>query len=198
MSALGEHDRRLSTLSMMGVVLETDLAEARARVDADGLVTDWIPWVERRAGAGARTWHAPAVGEQVIILCPYGDPSQAVIVGSIYQEAHPAPADADTVDRTVYSDGSVVEYDSESTTLTVHVGSGKVIVHCATAEVHASESVTLDTPTTRATGDLKVDGKIEAGKDITTPAEVKAGDIGLKAHKHTAQGATAPTTPAQP
>lgn len=198
MSAAGEHDRQIANLLMFGVVAELDEAQARVRVDCDGMLTDWIPWTASRAGPGVRTWCAPEVGEQVIVASPYGDPTQGVVIGSVYQEAHDAPANTKAKHRTEYADGSVVEYDRETTTLTVNIGSGTVIVNCATAEVHASESVTLDTPKTHATGDLKVDGKIEAGADITTPAEVKAGNIGLKAHKHTAQGATAPTTPAQP
>ncbi|WP_323162860.1 phage baseplate assembly protein V [Stenotrophomonas maltophilia] len=192
-----ENVRMLANMVLVGVVTELDEAEARVRVDADGMLTDWIPWAERRAGPGVRTWCAPEVGEQVVIACPYGDPGQAVVLGSVFYDKHPAPAAVKSKHRTEYADGSVVEYDRETTTLTVNVGAGKVIVNCAVAEVHATESVTLDTPTTHATGDLKVDGKIEAGADITTPAEVKAGDIGLKAHKHTAQGPTAPTTPAQ-
>lgn len=198
MSGSGEHDRILGNLVMIGIVSELDEAGARVRVDVDGMQTDLIPWLTGRAGPGVRTWSAPEVGEQVVVVSPYGDPAQGVVIGSVFQNDFDAPAAVRTKHRTEYADGSVVEYDRETTTLTVNVGSGKVVVNCATAEVHATESVTLDTPNTHATGDLKVDGKIEAGADITTPAEVKAGNIGLKAHKHTAQGATAPTTVAQP
>lgn len=199
MSAAGEHDRQIGNLLMLGVVAELDEAQARVRVDCDGMRTDWIPWIERRAGPGVRTWSAPEVGEQVVVAAPYGDPAQGVVIGSVYQEAHDAPASLKAVHRTEYADGTVVEYDRESTTLTVNVGSGSVIVNCATATVTASESVTLDTPNTRATGDLKVDGKIEAGADITTPAEVKAGNIGLKAHKHAGvTSGSAQTSPSVP
>lgn len=192
-----EHGRLIANLAMVGVVAELDESSARVRVDADGMLTDWIPWIERRAGPGVRTWSAPEVGEQVFIVCPYGDPCQAVVVGSIYQDVHPAPASAKTVHRTEYADGSVVEYDRAAAALTVNVGAGRVIVNCGAAEVHASDSVTLDTPLTRTTGDLRVDGKIDAAGDIATPNEVKAGAVGLKSHHHTAQGATAPTTAAQ-
>jgi phage baseplate assembly protein V len=198
MSAVGDHDRQIGNLIMLGVIAELDEAQARVRVDCDGLRTDWIPWVEYRAGPGLRTWSAPEVGEQVVVLCPCGDPAQGVVMGSVYQEAHDAPAVAKAVHRVEFGDGSVVEYDRSTAALSITVGTGSVTINCATAIVHASESVTLDTPETHATGNLKVDGKIDAVGDITTPAEVKAGPIGLKAHKHTAQGATAPTTAAQP
>ena len=39
---------------MLGVVSELDEAQARVRVDCDGMRTDWIPWIERRAGPGLR------------------------------------------------------------------------------------------------------------------------------------------------
>ncbi|HEL4297248.1 phage baseplate assembly protein V [Stenotrophomonas sp. GD03930] len=192
-----EHARLIGNLLMIGVVRELDEAAARVRVDADGMLTDWIPWLERRAGPGMRSWCAPEPGEQVVLACPYGDPGQALVLGSLYQDRFAAPADSRLRQRTQYADGSIVEYDQETTTLSVNVGSGKVIVTCASAQVIASESVLLDTPSIKATGDLDVTGAITAGKDISTPAEIKAGAIGLKAHKHTAQGPTAPTTPAQ-
>lgn len=192
-----EQSRLIGNLLMLGVVRELDDAQGRVRVDADGMLTDWIPWVEQRAGPGVRSWCAPEPGEQVVLACPYGDPGQAVVIGSLHQDRFPAPADSRQVHRTQYADGSLVEYDRQTTTLTVTVGTGQVIVNCSRAEVHASESVLLDTPSVQATGDLEVSGAITAGKDISTPGEVKAGAIGLKAHTHTAQGPTAPTTPAQ-
>ena len=197
MSVLGEHDRLLGNVVLMGIVAEIDAEQARVRVDADGLRTAWLPWAERRTGPGVRTWCAPEVGEQVVLVCPYGDPAQAVVVGSIYRDAYPAPANAATLHRTIYADGSRVEYDRAAHALTVFVGEGTVTVHCKTATVTASESVTLDAPTVRATGDVAIDGRLTAQGEIATPSEVKAGDIGLKAHHHTAQGSNAPTTTAQ-
>lgn len=194
---VGDHDRQIANLAMIGVVEELDVAAARVRVSCDGMLTDWIPWSAVRAGPGVRTWSAPEVGEQVIVLSPYGDPAQGVVVGSIYQQDYPAPASVKTTHRTEYADGSFVDFDRVTSTLTVTVGKGKVIVNCATAEVHASDSATIDTPMTKVTGDLEVVGAIKAGKDIMTPADMKAGDISVKQHHHDAQGATAPTTPSK-
>lgn len=216
--------RLLSSLVMVGVVAELDEEDARVRIDVDGMRTDWIPWGERRAGPGVRTWCAPEVNEQVVIVCPYGDPSQAVIVGSIYQQTCPAPANLRTIHRTIYADGTVIEYDREAHAFRIDVGTGSVTVNCgsatvvasegvtvecATATVTASDSVTLDTPTTHATGDLNVDGNVSVqgnadvvgdvtAANVTARTEVTAGAITLTGHRHTATGPTAPTTPAQP
>lgn len=198
MSSGGELDRRIGGALLFGRVLEIDLSAARVRVDMDGMASDWLPWCERRAGAGARTWMAPSIGEQVIVACPYGDPAQGVVIGSIYQEDFDAPANSEDVSRTVFGDGSVVEYDAAASRLTVNVGAGSVVVNCNTATITAADSVTVDSPTATFTGDVEVGGKITAQDDISTPAEVKAGNIGLKSHKHTAQGSSAPTTSAQP
>lgn len=198
MSGSGDHDRQIANMVMLGVVAELDEAQARVRVDCDGMRTDWIPWTEYRAGPGVRTWSAPEVGEQVVVAAPYGDPTQGVVIGSVFQESHDAPANVKTKHRTEYADGTVVEYDREANKLTIDVGEGSVVVNCKTATVTASESVTLDTPETHATGNLTVDGTIDAGGDITTPAEVTAGNIGLKAHKHTEQGDGAPTSASIP
>lgn len=172
-----EHGRLIANLLMLGVVTELDESEARVRVDADGMMTDWIPWAERRAGPGVRTWSAPEVGEQVIIACPYGDPGQAVVLGSVYRDQYPAPAGAKTTHRTEYADGTVVEYDRETTTLTVNVGKGNVIVNCQQAEVHASASVLLDTPTTRATGSISADGNVSAGTGATGTFTTATGQV---------------------
>ena len=180
---------------MYGVVAELDEAAARVRVDCDGLRTDWIPWLAERAGPGVRTWSAPEVGEQVVVVSPCGDPAQGVVIGSVYQEDHDAPASVKTTHRTEYADGTVVEYDRETTTLTVDVGTGNVIVNCANANVNATEKVTIDAPDTEITGNLKVGKKIEAGEGITTPADVKAGAIGLKTHKHPTAATGSPSVP---
>jgi phage baseplate assembly protein V len=192
-----DHARLLSSVIMLGVIAELDEAAARVRVDADGLRTDWLPWCEHRAGPGARTWAPPEVGEQVVIACPYGDSSQAIVLGSVYQQAYPAPAGSKTVHRATYPDGTVIEYNRESSTLTINAGSGSVIINCATATIAASESVTLDTPNLHATGDVSVHGNVNIQGDATAQGEVKAGSIGLKSHHHTAQGPTAPTSTAQ-
>lgn len=165
--ALGEHDRMLANLLMIGVVAELDEAAARVTLDVCGLRTDWLPWIVRRAGPDAEWW-APEVGEQVLVACPCGDPSQGVIVGSIYQQDFPAPAAAKTVRRVTFADGSSVEYDREANRLQVDVaGAGLVVVNCATATVVATESVTLDTPATRCTGNLQVDGSMNVDGEST-------------------------------
>ncbi len=115
--ALSETERLLANMLRVGVVSELDEASARVRVKVAGVTTDWLPWTTGRAGQD-RTWHPPEPGEQVMVMSPYGDLGQAVVMGGIYQEAHPAPGDSREVSRTRYKDGTVVEYDRQQHRMT--------------------------------------------------------------------------------
>lgn len=199
--ALGEMDRRLANLVRYGTVSAVDTANALAQVSLDdGASTDWVPWMTARA-ANDRVWRAPEVGEQVVLLSP-GEPSQGVILGSIFQTAHPANGNSQDVERTTYQDGTVVEYDRAAHQLLVDASasSGTVLVKCSTATVQAATSVTLDTPATHCTGKLTVDdlltykngiagtgggnGNAITGNITVTSGDVTADGIGLKAHHH--------------
>lgn len=102
--------RRVANLIRMGTVEEADYAAARVRIRFAQAVTHWLPWTTQRAGQD-RSWWAPEVGEQVVVLAPSGDLAQGVVCFSIYQAAHPAPADSPDVTRRVYADKALEEYD---------------------------------------------------------------------------------------
>ncbi len=164
---LGELQRLLANMIRVGTVAELDEAKARVKVKAAGLTTDWLPWGTGRAGS-TRTVSMPSVGEQVMVFSPYGDTAQGVVGFSLYQDAHPSPSNTKDKETTIYPDGSTVEYDSASNTLTVTVaGSGNVVVNCKAATVNAETSATLNTPTTTCTGNLVVEGSITYGQGMT-------------------------------
>ena len=140
-----EIERLLANMIRIGVVSELDEANARVKCSVGGLTTDWLPWQTGRAGA-TRTWSAPRPGEQVIVLSPYGDPSQAVVLPSVYQDDHPAPATSKDKETTVFPDGSTFEYDSASNTYTQTVaGSGNWVFNCKHATINATEDITVNT-----------------------------------------------------
>lgn len=163
----------LSNSIRIGTVTELHAGNALCRVSSGEIITDWIPWLSSRAGPGVRTWAAPEVGEQVLFVCPAGDLGQAVIVGSIYSDDHPAPADREEVLRSEFADGTTIEYDRGGSVLTINVGTGRVIVNCQRAAVHAAASVFIDAPTVHATGSISAEGNLAAGTGasgtFTTP-----------------------------
>ncbi|WP_275098070.1 phage baseplate assembly protein V [Sedimenticola hydrogenitrophicus] len=116
---LVELARRIENLIRPGVVAEADYATARVRIKVGGLKTDWVPWLTSRAG-GDRSWWAPEVGEQVLLLSPGGDPAQGYALPAIYRAAHPANASSPDIHRVDYGNGSWIEHDRASGKLSIH------------------------------------------------------------------------------
>ena len=117
--AHAELERRVGALIRLGVVHAADYARARVRVRYDAtpdgapVLTGWLAWLCARAGPD-RAWWAPEVGEQVVVLSPGGELAQAVVLGALYQAAHPANADRADITRVDWADGSWVEHDRAS------------------------------------------------------------------------------------
>ncbi|MEM7046992.1 MAG: phage baseplate assembly protein V [Pseudomonadota bacterium] len=117
---LTELERRLANVLRLGIVYAADYPAARVRVKTGDLITGWLPWLTHRAG-GDRTWHAPEIGEQVLLLAPNGEPAQGVVLPAIYRDAAPAPADSPDISRTLYADGTVASYDRTTRTMTTTI-----------------------------------------------------------------------------
>lgn len=127
MNALaGELERILANMVRIGTIAELDEAAALVRVECGDLVTDWLHWLTGRAGPD-RDWHAPELGEQVLVLSPSGDLAQGVVLAGIYQDAHPAPASSVNVHRLEYQDGASVQYDRQAHAYALEVPAGGVI-----------------------------------------------------------------------
>lgn len=134
---IGELERRLANVTRAGTILEADYSKARVRVKMGKNTTAWLPWVSSRAG-GDKTWHAPEVGEQVLVLSPAGDLCAGFVIGGVYKQDRPANADAATVSRTTYADGAVVEYDRAAHAYAISIPAG------GKATVKAGASSTLE------------------------------------------------------
>ncbi len=120
--------RRLANIIRVGVISEVDFAAARVRVTSGSLLTAPLPWLTDRAGSD-RSWWAPSVGEQVLVLSPSGELAQGVVLPGIYQTSKPAPAASGDMHRTVYQDGSVVEYDNGAHQLRATVGLSSITMN---------------------------------------------------------------------
>jgi phage baseplate assembly protein V len=125
---IGELERRLSNTIRPGTVLEADYAKARLRVTMGDNTSAWLPWLTSRAGQD-RTWHAPEVGEQVIVMAPGGELSAGYVMpGGIYKNDYPANADKAEISRTTYKDGAILEYDRENHTHLLQLPEGSATV----------------------------------------------------------------------
>ena len=195
---LAELERTRANLIQIGTVAEADYAQARVRVLMGGLTSAWLPWTSARAG-GDRIWSAPEVGEQVLIACPDGDPASGVVLGSIFQAAHGAPADSADVHRTVYSDGAVIEYDRASHTLTATLPEGGIANLTAPGGVHITGNTTITgtlsvSALTACQGGLTVGGgagatavftgDIQINGSVASTGDQVAGAISQTGHVH--------------
>lgn len=184
--------RLLANLIRVGTVEELDEATGKVKVNVSGLTSDWLNPGAASAGR-VRKWSPKQVGEQVVLFAPYGDLSQAVVGFSLFQDDHPANGGSKAQETVTFADGSSVDYNQKTNTLTVNVsGAGNVVVNCKVATVKADTSVTVDTPEAGFTGHVTIaNGLAVTGDAIVTGGDVKADAISLKLHKH-------PTAPPGP
>lgn len=193
---LQELARALRNMIRTGIIVETDLDAWRCRVQTGGIQTDWLQWLTQRAGR-SRTWWAPSVGEQVIILAVGGELDTAFVLPAIFSDDYPAPSASADALHIAFPDGAVIEYEPDTGALTV---SG-----IKTADVTASESltatvplvlvkadtrITLDTPEVVCTNKL-ITGSIEVQKGGTMKGDIEhsGGSLSsngkvLHTHKH--------------
>lgn len=169
-TSVQEISRVLRNMIRTGIIVETDLNAGRCRVQTGGIYTDWLQWLTHRAGR-SRVWWAPSVGEQVLLLAIGGELDTAFVLPGIFSEDNPAPSASADAWHVVFPDGAVIEYEPETSALTV---SG-----IKTADVTASESVTVAVPvvTVKAASRITLDTPevVCTNKLTTATLEVKKG-----------------------
>lgn len=168
--------RRVSNAVIVGVVSSVDHKKHRYRVKAGDLESDWLPMTTSRAG-GTRTYSSLTKGEQVVVAAPNGDLSQGIIIGSLATNDTQA-ADAGNVHRTVYDDGTVIDYDhdAKSYTMTVAEGGSFTLQMAGGAQVIADGNAI-----THKAAKHTFEGEVEFVGSSVTHNGVNIGDT----HKHT-------------
>lgn len=141
-------ERRLNNLLMVGSVAEVDAPAARCRVRAGEILTAWLPWMTPAASQD-RTWWAPSVGEQVLLLSPSGETAQGIVLPAINQFAHPAPSGDPAIIGRWLPDGTRLEYNHDTSTLTIECVGDVVINAAGNVAVTAGGEVTVDAPSIR-------------------------------------------------
>lgn len=127
----------------------------------DGLRTNWIPWITFAAGT-TRDWLPPTKGEQVVLLCPMGDPAQGVALRGLFSVDAPAPDNSPNAHTRVYPDGARVRYDHATHALTAQLPVG------ATVFVVAPGAVTVQTKDATVHADaIQLDGEVTVTKSMT-------------------------------
>lgn len=177
--ALPDLERRMANMVRDGVIFAVDLPGKRVRVKSGNIETTWLPWPAGRAGPGKRRWDPPEVGEQVTMISLSGDLRQARVIPGIYQDAYDAPSADGNKDMTVYGDGTVIEYDRGSSTLSatlnpagsivLNVGSTTLILRNGQATLVADD-VVVQAPQSTFTGNVTVEGTLTYGNGLAGTA----------------------------
>lgn len=152
----------LYDLVRIGEIIEISADHKAVRVETGGMESVWVAWASTRAG-DTRVWLPPAVGEQVVLLCPDGDFHGAIPLVSLFSDAYPAPGGS--APRIIFADGAQIYYDAAAHILTAILPAGGRV------EVTAPGGITID-------GDVQVNGTLTATQDV------RAGEISLKTHRH--------------
>jgi phage baseplate assembly protein V len=162
--------RLIENLIRLGIVAEVDHGSLennrppRLRVQSGELLTGWLPWITFRAGTDAE-WDPPTRGEQVVLFSPSGLTEQGIALTGLFSQQYSANADRAGLHRRSYSDGAVVEYDSQSHTLMATLPDGG--------------KVRLTAP-----GGVSILGDVDISGLVTVSNDVIAAGISLIKHKH--------------
>lgn len=174
---LNDLARTLRNMIRTGVIVETDLDAGRCRVQTGGNITDWLQWLTQRAGR-SRTWWAPSVGEQVLILAVGGELDTAFVLPGIFCDDHPAPSASADALHIAFPDGAVIEYEPATSALTVSgirtadiTASESLTATVPVVLVKASSRITLDTPEVVCTNKL-ITGTLEVQKGGTMSGDI--------------------------
>ena len=210
-----ELHRLLLNLIRKGVVVDVSHATTppKCRVSMGDLTSDWLPWLAPAAG-DSREWDPPTFGEQVLVLCPGGDPAQGIVLHGLFSEHKWPPSfDPHTHSRR-YPDDALIEYDHGTHSLSAELPSGATVTLVAPGSVNIetqaavlkADRITFDANQTTCTGGLRVQGPIafesgmsgkgsadgEAAMKVDGAAdfsgEVKSMGKSLPYHSHREQG----------
>lgn len=178
---LSEILRLLRNLIRIGTVSAVKLDAGLCRVDTGNNTTGWLHWLTARAGK-TRSWNAPSVGEQVLVLCLGGELDTGFVLPGIFSDDNPAPSASADALHWSFPDGAVIEYEPATGALTA---SG-----IQTATITAAVQVLLDSPLVECTKLLRTaqldvtGGGTMKGNISHTGGNLSSNGKVLHLHKH--------------
>ncbi|RSV88261.1 phage baseplate assembly protein V [Klebsiella aerogenes] len=179
--------RAIRNLIRSGVVTEVDTVLGLCRVQSGGIQTTWLNWLTTRAGR-SRTWWAPSLGEQVLLLAIGGELDTAFVLPGIFSDDNPAPSASADAWHVTFPDGAVIEYEPETGALTVSgiktadvTASDSITATVPVVLVKAETRITLDTPEVVCTNKLTT-GTLEVQKGGTMRGNIEHTDGTFKSN----------------
>jgi len=167
-----ELERKLNNIVQVGTVTETKCSDGKAlaRVNILGRVTDFLP-VKMIGNDFIRIWIPVRVGEQVLVVSPYGNANSGFVIPSIFNLNLPEPSGA-TENKAIveFAKGVRIESDGENVDIAAPVN---VNVNCATATVTAINTVI--TSTTTNNGNVTINGNLTLNGNLAMNGSGGAG-----------------------
>ncbi len=135
--------RLLRNLIRIGTVYAVNLDSGQCRVNTGNYT---INWLSARAGK-TRSWNAPSVGEQVLILYLGGELDTGFVLPGIFSDENPAQSASANALHWSFPDGAVIEYEPESGAL--------IATGIQAATIKAAVKILFDSPEVECTKLLK-------------------------------------------
>ena len=164
-----ELHRRIENIVRYGKIktIHPALPFSTVTVTFGEITTGKLRFLSLRSG-GTKTWDPPTIGEEVVVFSPSGVLEMGVVLCGLNNADNPSPSDNFKQAIRIFPDGCILSYDIENHHLTAVLPEG------GTCEITADVKIN---------GGLQVTKGITAGEDISTNADVIAGDISLKKHR---------------
>ncbi len=172
----------LKKLIQIGKIVEVDYENQKVRVDFSGLRSAWLRWGVDRAGPDIE-WIAPEEDEQVLVVFPFGDEEQGVIVKSLYSDQFPAPENTADKWKKVFKDGTEISYDRTNRRLTVDSVGSVEVNGAESLKVNFGGQVVVNAPTTiinteqTHNGNLMLNGNLVISENLTVAKMATVGGL---------------------
>lgn len=169
----------------IGTIKEVHPSKALVTVQIFGITTDFLPY-KMVSNSHIKVWIPPQINEQVIVLFPFNNGDNGVVLGGIFNVDCIEPVWANATTSLVeFSDGTIIKYDTVAKALSV--------LATGTVGITAPNGVTL-TANTSIIGNVTINGTLTVSGNISTGGTVSDNKGGLSSHTHSGvQSGTANT-----
>lgn len=140
-------ESRLEQVARVGIVVTTYPERATVRIrlgDADGLTSYELPVLFRKT-QDDKEYQLPDIGEQVLAVFLPGGLEQGFVIGAFYSRADLVPVASQDKWHKRFKDGTWLEYDRASHSLTADVKGSVEVKVATTAMVDAGGDLTAKT-----------------------------------------------------
>lgn len=190
-----ELHRRLENVIRIGTIKTITPSKpfTTVTVQLGEITTGQLRYLSLRSGK-TKTWEPPSVGEEVVVLSPSGVVEMGVVLVGLSNAENPAPSDELNKTIRVFEDGCIISYDDSTHILSAILPDGGQAIITASGGVTVNGDTTINgnlqingstamTGNNTVGGSQLVQGSSHSIDQISTNADVTAGEISLINHK---------------